>query len=98
MSAPEILFVTPVATAKLAGFPASLSGVTEARRIVETARLPVVRSSHAWLDAANRLTLAEASCRPAHVEAARIALCRAVAAERRESRAAPSNRAWALAA
>ena len=98
MSAPETLFVTPVATANLAGFPASLSGVTEAHRIVEAARLPVVRSSHSWLDAANRLVLAEASRSPAHVEAARIALCRAVAAERREPRAASSNRAWALAA
>jgi hypothetical protein len=98
MSDRNLQFSTPVSTAGLVGFPDSLSSVAEARRAVEDARLPVVRSRHAWLDVANRLVLAEADRRPALVEAARAALCLAVAVERRGTRVATSVRPWALAA
>ena len=98
MVAKEILFPAPVATRGLTGFPDILFDVAEARRVVEVMRLPVVRSDHAWLEAANLLMLAQASPCPVHVEAAGKALSRAIAAEHREHRAVPSNRRWAIAA
>ena len=98
MSDLSLPFSTPVSTIGLAGFPETLASVAEARRAVEDARLPVVRSRHAWVDVANRLVLAEADRGPALVEAARAALCLAVALERRGTRVATSVRPWALAA
>ena len=96
MSDRNLPFSTPVSTVGLAGFPDSLSTVAQARRAVEDARLPVVRSRHAWLDVANALVIAEAARSPALIEAARAALCLAV--ERRGTRVATSVRPWAIAA
>ncbi|TXN70467.1 hypothetical protein [Methylobacterium sp. WL6] len=98
MSDRNLPFSTPVSTVGLAGFPDSLSSVAQARRAVEDARLPVVRSRHAWLDVANALVMAEAARSPALIEAARAALCLAVAVERRGTRVATSVRPWAIAA
>lgn len=98
MSDLSLPFSTPVSTIGLAGFPDSLSSVAEARRAVEDARLPVVRSRHAWLDVANSLVLAEAARSTSLVEAARAALCLAVAVERRGAGVATSVLPWALAA
>lgn len=98
MSVKDILFPTPIATKGLAGFPDALHDVTEARRVVEAMRLPVVRSRHAWLDVANLLMLAQASPYPVSIEVAQTALSRAVAAERRELRALPSEDSWVIAA
>ena len=77
----EIPFASPVVTEGLPGFPERLAGVSEARRAVEAARLPVARSCHAWVEASNRLLLAQVDRTAANVEAARIALVLAVAGE-----------------
>ncbi|MBE7200000.1 MAG: hypothetical protein INR70_19640 [Parafilimonas terrae] len=89
----RIMFSQPVGTEGLPGFPDALAEVAEARRIVEAVRLPVARSCPAWVEVANRLTLAQATRNPAHAEAARLALALAVAGDRRASR-----RPWAMAA
>ena len=98
MTARNLPFSTPIPTLGLAGFPDILSSVAEARRAVELARLPVVRSRHAWVEVANRLVLAEADSAPALVEAARAALCLAIAAERRGTLGTTSARPRAIAA
>lgn len=79
----DITFSAPILTSGLDGFPERLEFVSEARRVVEAVRLPAIRSHHAWLDACNRLLLAEASGKIPHVELARIALNFAVLLEQR---------------
>lgn len=89
----RIMFSQPVATDGLPGFPKALVDVGQAREAVESQRLPVFRSCPAWVEVANRLTLALASRSPVHVEAARLALALAVAGDRRAT-----GQAWAAAA
>ncbi|SDM54295.1 hypothetical protein SAMN05216360_102388 [Methylobacterium phyllostachyos] len=81
MSEPTILFSKPIATVSLPGFPDVLADVAAARRAVEAARLPVARSCPAWVEASNRLLLAQATRTVAAAEAARIALVLAAAGE-----------------
>ena len=76
------LSMKPVWTAGLQGFPSVLSNVAEARRVVETVRLPAIRSQVSWLDACKRLLEAEASGSAALVEVARQSLMSAVTGER----------------
>ena len=83
MRARDIMFSAPILTSGLDGFPERLETVAEARRVVEAVRLPAIRSHHAWLDACNRLMLAEASGNIPHIESARIALNFAILLERR---------------
>ncbi|MCJ2054220.1 hypothetical protein [Methylobacterium sp. J-070] len=54
--------------------------------MIEATRLPAIRSSYAWLDAYNRLTLAQAAPTFQHIEAARISLNFAILHERRGGR------------
>ena len=86
MSDRSLPFAAPIPTADLAGFPDALTSVAQARRAVEVARMPAIRSQPAWLDAYNRLTLAAATGRLPDVEAARIALNFAALTERRGGR------------
>lgn len=72
----------PVSTAGLQGFPNALSDVAEARRVVETVRLPAIRSQVPWLDACKRLLEAEADGSPTLIETARLSLQFAVTRER----------------
>ena len=83
MSRARTAFAVPIATAGLVGFPAVVSTIVEAREIIESMRLPAIRSSYAWLDAYNRLTLVMAAPTFQHIEAARISLSFAVLHEQR---------------
>ena len=89
MAATELLFARSLDTDGVAGFPTRVRDVGEARRIIEQQRLPMIRSRYQWVDAYNRLTLAQATGVSAHVEAARIALSLAVASEQRSARTVP---------
>lgn len=86
MSRARTAFAVPVATAGLVGFPAVVSTIVEAREVIESMRLPAIRSSYTWLDAYNRLTLALAAPTFQHIEAARISLSFAVLHEQRGGR------------
>ena len=86
MSRARTAFAVPIANAGLVGFPAVVSTINEARKLIESTRLPAIRSSYTWLDAYNRLTLAQAAPTFQHIEAARISLSFAVLHEQRGGR------------
>jgi hypothetical protein len=86
MSRARTAFAVPIATTGLVGFPAVVSTIGEARELIELLRLPAIRSSYTWLDAYNRLTLAQAAPTVQHIEAARISLSFAVLHEQRGGR------------
>ena len=66
-----------VPAAGCSGFPQEVQSLTQSRRLVERERLPLIRSSHRWLEVYNRLVAAEASGARAEIETARDALAAA---------------------
>ena len=78
----DLAFSRAVPAAGCSGFPQEVQSLTQARRLVERERLPLIRSSHRWLEVYNRLVVAEVSGTRTEIEAARDALAAALQAER----------------